>query len=37
MSTAQFLGRLKHLNVKLWLEDGVLRVRALPEVLTAEL
>jgi amino acid adenylation domain-containing protein len=37
MSTAQFLGRLKNLNIKLWLEDGALRVRALPEVLTAEL
>ncbi|GAB3038737.1 hypothetical protein GCM10027285_23520 [Oleiagrimonas citrea] len=37
MSTAQFLGMLKKLNVKLWLEDGTLRVRALPDVLTAEL
>ncbi|HEV2620415.1 MAG TPA: hypothetical protein VGU23_10815, partial [Acidobacteriaceae bacterium] len=37
MSTAQFLGTLKNLNIKLWLEDGTLRVRALPNVLTAEL
>ncbi|WP_266170792.1 non-ribosomal peptide synthetase [Dyella subtropica] len=37
MSTAQFLGILKNLNIKLWLEDGALRVRALPDVLTAEL
>ena len=37
MTTAKFLGRLKDLNIKLWLEDGSLRVRALPEVLTSEL
>jgi len=37
MTTAKFLGRLKELKIKLLLDDGNLRVRALPGVLTSEL
>jgi amino acid adenylation domain-containing protein len=37
MTTVQFLNHLQSLNVRVWLQDGNLRIRALPGVLTAGL